>query len=204
MALSSNTKFDDHLAGIFGTERTRLLKAQLAPLSPTQREPVVIDALIDALLEDKSNYVLPFKFYSTEMLRTSHFIVFVTKNPVACKIMKQIMYTNSAKDNDGVATFSFEDSRNFAGYFSQLSLFDGPIKELERAMISKYQGQTMTVHELCDEVDCDFTNQFVSKNVTDVLKRMELEGKIAVVAGRKIKVRGGVPTMPKKATILFK
>lgn len=79
MALSSNTKFDDHLAGIFGTERTSLLKAQLAPLSPTQREPVVIDALIDALLEDKSNYVLPFKFYSTEMLRTSHFIVFVTK-----------------------------------------------------------------------------------------------------------------------------
>lgn len=204
MALSSNTKFDDHLAGIFGTERTSLLKAQLAPLSPTQREPVVIDALIDALLEDKSNYVLPFKFYSTEMLRTSHFIVFVTKNPVACKIMKQIMYTNSAKDNDGVATFSFEDSRNFAGSFSQLSLFDGPIKELERAMISKYQGQTVTVQELCDEVDCDFTNQFVSKNVTDVLKRMELEGKIAVVAGRKIKVRGGVPTMPKKATILFK
>lgn len=118
--------------------------------------------------------------------------------------MKQIMYTNSAKDNDGVATFSFEDSRNFAGSFSQLSLFDGPIKELERAMISKYQGQTVTVQELCDEVDCDFTNQFVSKNVTDVLKRMELEGKIAVVAGRKIKVRGGVPTMPKKATILFK
>ena len=55
MALSSNTKFDDHLAGIFGTERTSLLKAQLAPLSPTQREPFVIDALIDALLEDKSN-----------------------------------------------------------------------------------------------------------------------------------------------------
>lgn len=204
MALSSNTKFDEHLIGIFGEERTKALKAQLAILTPSQREPVVIDALIEALIEDKSNYVLPFKFYSAEMLRTSHFIVFVTKNPVACKIMKQIMYTNSAKDNDGVATFSFEDSRNFAESYSQLSLFDGPIKVLERAMISKYSGRTVTVQQLCDEVDCDFTNQFVGKNVTDVLKRMELERQITVVAGRKIKERGGVPTMPKNATILFK
>ena len=204
MALSSNTKFDEHLIGIFGEERTKALKAQLATLSSSQREPVVINALIEALLEDNGNYVLPFKFYSAEMLRTSHFIVFVTKNPVACKIMKQIMHSNSAKDDDGVATFSFEDSRNFGGNYSQLSLFDGPIKALERAMISKYQGRTITVQELCDEVDCDFTNQFVSKNVTDILKRMELEGKIAVVAGRKIKERGGIPTMPKKATILFK
>lgn len=204
MALSSNTKFDEHLIGIFGEERTKSLKVQLATLSPSQREPVVINALIEALIEDKGNYVLPFKFYSAEMLRTSHFIVFVTKNPVACKIMKQIMYSNSAKDNDGVATFSFEDSRNFVDSCSQLSLFDGPIKALERAMISKYHGRTVTVQRLCDEVDCDFTNHFVSKNVTDILKRLEPEGEITVISGRKVKMRGGVPTMPKNAIIQFK
>lgn len=203
MALSSNTKFDDHLIGIFGEERTRLLKTQLAPLSPLQREPMVMNALIEALIEEKGNYVLPFKFYSAEMLRTSHFIVFVTKNQVACKIMKQIMYSNSAKDNDGVATFSFEDSRNFADG-SQLSFFDGPIKELERNLISKYSGSAVTVQQLCDEVDCDFTNQFVSKNVTDVLKRMELEGQITVISGRKQKMRNGVLNMPKNAIIRFK
>ena len=71
-------------------------------------------------------------------------------------------------------------------------------------MVSKYRGRTVTVQELCDAVDCDFTNQFVSKNVTDVLKKMELEGQISVVSGRKIKERGGIPTMPKNATILFK
>ncbi len=204
MALSSNTKFDEHLIGIFGEERTKQLKAQLATLSPVQREPVVMNALIEALIEEKGNYVLPFKFYSAEMLRTSHFIVFVTKNPVACKIMKQIMHSNSAKDSDGVATFSFEDSRNFGDGNLQLSLFDGPIKALESAMISKYSGQTVTVQQLCDDVDYDFKNHFVGKNVTDILKRMEVEGKISVVAGRKIKVRGGVPTMPMNAIIQFK
>ena len=204
MALSSNTKFDEHLAGIFGTERISILKAQLAPLSPAQREPVVMDALIKALLEEKGNYVLPFKFYSTEKLRTSHFVVFVTKNSIACKIMKQIMYTNSAKDNDGVATFSFEDSRNFPNKFSQVSLFDGPLKSLEYAIISKYHGRKVSVQHLCDEVDCDITNQFVGKNVTDVLKRMELNGQIEVISGRKIKMRNGAPTMPHNAIVQFK
>lgn len=204
MALSSNTKFDDHLIGIFGEERTKSLKTQLASLSPSQREPIVINALIEALIEDKGNYVLPFKFYSAEMLRTSHFIVFVTKNNVACKIMKQIMYSNSAKDNDGVATFSFEDSRNFTDGFSQLSIFYGPIKDLEQAIISKYSGRTVTVQQLCDEVDCDFTNQFVSKNVTDILKRMEHEGQITVISGRKQKMRKGVLNMPQNAIIRFR
>lgn len=203
MALSSNTKFDEHLIGIFGETRTRALKTQLMALTPSQREPVVINALVEALLEEKGNYVLPFKFYSAEMLRTSHFIVFVTKHPTACKIMKQIMYSNSARDSDGVASFSFEDSRNFSKGNSQLSLFDGPIKDLERDMISKHHGQTVTVQELCDEYDCDFTNHFVSQNVTDVLKRMELADQISVIDGRKIKMRGGKPTMPKTATIRF-
>lgn len=121
MALSSNTKFDEHLKSLFGDTRTAELKKRLAHQPPEQREPIVLNALIEALRENKSNYVLPFKFYSTEMLRTSHFIIFVTKHPVACKIMKQIMYSNSAKDSDDVATFSFEDSRNFGVGFEQLN-----------------------------------------------------------------------------------
>lgn len=203
MALSPNKKFDEHLIGIFGEERTNSLKNQLATLSASQREPIVINALVEALLEEKGNFVLPFKFYSAEMLRTSHFIVFVTKNPVACKIMKQIMYSNSAKDSDGVATFSFEDSRNFPEKHSQLSLFDGPIKELEQTIIRKHHGKTVPVKQLCDEVDYDFTNQFVSKNVTDILKRMELMGKITVISGRKVKERNGILTMPQNAIIHF-
>lgn len=203
MALSSNTKFDEHLIGIFGEERTNVLKTELATLSPAQREPVVINALIESLTESKGNFVLPFKFYSAEMLRTSHFIVFVTKNPVACKIMKQIMYSNSAKDNDGVATFSFEDSKNFSDIFTQLSLFDGPIKTLETNLIKKNHGKYITVLDLCNEVDCDFTNQFVGKNVKDVLRNLEMAGLITVVSGRKVKSRNGILNMPDNAIIYF-
>lgn len=203
MALSSNTKFDEHLKSLFGDTRTAELKKRLANQPPEQREPIVLNALIEALRENKSNYVLPFKFYSTEMLRTSHFIIFVTKHPLACKIMKQIMYSNSAKDSDDVATFSFEDSRNFGVGFEQLTIFDRPFQALKGDLLRKYAGRTILVGSICNDVDCDFSNHFVSKNVKDVLKQLELEGKISVLEGRKQKYRSGKLNMPDGAIIRF-
>lgn len=203
MALSSNTKFDEYLNGLFGAKRTQELKQQLSLLQPAQREPVVLNALIESLMENKGNYVLPFKFYSTDMLRTSHFIIFVTKHPLACKIMKQIMYTNSAKDCDGVATFSLEDRKNFGEGFQQISLFNRPIDDLQSDLLNKYSGMQVVVKDICDKVDCDFSNHYIGKNVKDVLKRLEKEGKIEVLSGRKQKMRKGELTMPDGAVIKF-
>ena len=204
MALSSNTKFDEHLKNLFGSTRTSELKRQLAHRPPQQREPLVLNALIEALCENKSNYVLPFKFYGTEQLRTSHFIIFVTKHPIACKIMKQIMYSNSAKDSDGVATFSFRDSRNFGEGFEQLSMFDRPLQYLKDDIKKEYGGKTVLVSDICNAVDFDFSCQFVSKNAKDVLRQLELAGEISVVDGRTQKYRNGKLTMPDKAIIHFK
>jgi len=204
MALSSNTKFDEHLKSLFGDTRTAMLKKQLANLHPEQREPIVLNALIEALREGKSNYVLPFKFYSSEMVRTSHFIIFVTKHPLACKIMKQIMYSNSAKDSDGIATFSFKDSHNFGVELDQLTMFDCPIQTLKNDLMKKYCHQDVSVAVICDSVDCDFSNYFVGKNAKDALKSLENEGKINVLSGRKQKFRNGQLTMPDKAIIRFK
>ena len=201
MALS-NTKFDEHLEGLFGASRTAELKRELLTLSPELRELAVLNALVDALVEKKSNYVLPFKFYGTQKKRTSHFIIFVTKHPTACRIMKEIMYCNSAKDSDGVATFSLQDSRNFGGGFEQISMFNQPIQSLYNSIVQSYRGKTVTVKCLCDSFDSDFHNQFVSKNVKDVLRKLEEEGKIEVF-GRKQKKRNGLLNMPDKASVRF-
>ena len=203
MALS-NTKFDEHLKNIFGSKRLYELKACLNDFEPKQREPIVLNALIEALRENKTCYVLPFKFYSTEMLRTSHFIIFVTKHPLACKIMKEIMYSNSAKDSDGVATFSYKDSRNFGNGFEQLSLFDRPIQSLMDDIVRRYEGRKASVEEICNYVEYDFSNFFVSKNVKEVLKRLEKNEIIEVISGRKQKLRNGQLNMPDKAVVQFK
>lgn len=189
---------------LFGETRTVALKKQLENLHPEQREPIVLNALVEALREGKSNYVLPFKFYSSEMARTSHFIIFVTKHPIACKIMKQIMYSNSAKDSDGVATFSFKDSHNFVAEFDQLTMFDCPLQMLKESFMEKYRHQNVPVAIICDSVDCDFSNYFVGKNAKDALRQLEAEGKIEVISGRKQKYRKGQLTMPDTAMIQFR
>lgn len=198
-----NIKFDEHLIGLFGRERTEKLKNELESLSVAQREMVVLNSLIEALTENRSNFVLPFKFYSTEKLRTSHFIIFVTKHPTACKIMKQIMYTNSAKDVDGVATYSFEDSYNFANRLEQLSLFNRPLQDLKNQLSEKNCGKQVRVVDLCNEVDCDFRSHYVGANVKEALRRLEEEQKILVVSGRKIIRTQGKLNMPDNAIVQF-
>lgn len=203
MALSSNTKFDEHLNGIFGVEGTAKLKSDLKNLSPVNREPLVLKRLTEALTENRANYVLPFKFYGAQQKRTSHYIIFVTKHPTACKIMKQIMYSNSAKDSDGIASFSFEDSNNFDHGAEQMRLFNPKMEQLKIELIQKYSGKIVMVKDICDNYDMSFLNYFVDRNVKEALRRLEMEGKVHVLTGRKQKMRNGVLNMPDAALIQF-
>ena len=199
----NNPIFDEHLIALFGNERITSLKERINGLMPAQREPVVLDALIEALTASNSNYVLPFKFYSKEMLRTSHFIIFITKHKAGCKIMKSIMYTNSAKDSDGVATFSFEDSHNFIQGLEQLSFFTQPLQSLMNELMKANSSRTIKVRELCDQEDTNMRSHFVGANVKEALRRLEEEQKIMVVSGRKQKKRNGKLNMPDEAVVRF-
>ena len=200
MALSSNTKFDDHLNSIFGAARVQELKSEVAKLTPIKREETILKALINTLTMNKSNYVLPFKFYSTEMLRTSHYIIFVTKHALGCKIMKQVMYKNSKKDADGIATFSFEDSHNFSNEYEQISFLDSPMQALKEKIMLRLDRGSVAVNELCNAEDSNFMSRIVGRNVKDALKQLEAEGRIEV-SGRKQKCRNGQVTMPDAAII---
>lgn len=201
MALSSNTKFDEYLGSIFGATRVSSLKTELKGLTAEKREPIVLNALITALKDNNANYVLPFKFYRTDMVRTSHFIIFVSKHKRGCSIMKQIMYANSAKDADGVASFELHDLRNFGGEYEQLSFFNRPLDSLRNEIYTDYKGKTVRVKEICEKYDTDILNHYVSRNVKDALIRMEEAGQIVVENGRKIKYRNGKLTMPDNAIL---
>lgn len=202
MAMSSNTYFDEHLEGIFGKEHTAVLKQEMLPLSAEHREQVLLNALISTLKNRSGYYVLPFKFYCQKIARTSHFIIFVTKHSAGYKIMKEIMYSNSAKDVDGVANFSFKDGYNFGSQPEQLSIFSRPLDELCIALETNNSGKRIPVKQLCDCVMLDTTNNFVSQNVKDALRRLEEKGKVKII-GRKKKYQNGKVTMPDDATVFF-
>jgi three-Cys-motif partner protein len=202
MALSDNKLFDEHLKGIFGTEKTVKLKQKLESMNSVQREPAILKALIEVLGNNGANYILPFKFYSQEMSRTSHFIIFVTKHQAGYKIMKEIMYVNSAKDLDGVASFSFEDSYNFGSSSGQLTFFS-KLDDLCEELQKKYAGNKTNVDTLCSDIVLNPSNLFVESNVKDALRRLE-ENRIITVEGRKQKTRNGKVTMPNTAYVIFR
>ena len=203
MALSNNTKFDEYLEGIFGNKRVQTLKNDLRGMAAEDREPIVLNALIAALKENNANYVLPFKFYRTDMVRTSHFIIFVSKHKLGCSIMKQIMYANSAKDIDGVASFELKDAMNFGDKYEQLSLFNRPLDVLCEEICEICKHGNVQVKDICTKYDTDFSNYFVSRNVKDALIRLEEQNRISVISGRKQKQRNGKLNMPDGAIIRF-
>ena len=115
--------------------------------------------------------------------------------------MKQIMYANSARDVDGVASFELHDSRNFSGKYEQLSLFDRPLNSLCEEIYTNYKGKRTRVKDICEEYDTDISNYFVSRNVKDALIRLEEADKLVVISGRKQKYRKGKLNMPDEAII---
>lgn len=75
-AALNNSLVQEHMASLFGTERAEALARQLAPLSPSDRELTIIEAISQALNESGKRFVLPFRFKPTE--RTSHHLIFVS------------------------------------------------------------------------------------------------------------------------------
>ncbi|MPM27936.1 hypothetical protein SDC9_74452 [bioreactor metagenome] len=202
MAFSSNPYFDEHLSALFGKEKTTRLKKELASLAPSEREKTVIDALVETLKENTADYVLPFKFYCTDMKRTSHYIIFVTKHIAGCRIMKSIMYTNSAKDVDAVASFELKDRANFGSQSEQLSLFSRPLDELCELLKEKYKGRSENIKVICNEIVYDNCSVFMPNNVKDALRRLENEG-VVKIEGRKKATINGLKTMPDEAFAIF-
>ena len=115
--------------------------------------------------------------------------------------MKQIMYANSAKDVDGVASFEFKDSKNFANRFEQLTIFARPLDALCEEVYEICKHGNIQVKNICEKYDTDFSNHFVSRNVKDALIRLEEHNKIVVISGRKQKQRKGKLNMPDGAIV---
>lgn len=74
-----NDAVDEHMDCLFGQERADGLRATLQGLAPIERETAIVEELAQALQELGGKYVLPFCFLNDEGTRTSHYLIFVSK-----------------------------------------------------------------------------------------------------------------------------
>ncbi|MFC1485859.1 three-Cys-motif partner protein TcmP, partial [Candidatus Latescibacterota bacterium] len=87
----SNAKVQEHMVALFGKQRAELLRQKIEGKPPDDRERIIIEELCQALKETWPQFVLPFRFKDDHGIRTTHHLIFVSKNFLGYHIMKEIM-----------------------------------------------------------------------------------------------------------------
>ena len=139
----SNDAIHEHMASLFGEERLQMLQSECVGKAPDEREYIVVQALCDSLRQNGSRYVLPFRFRNDKGSRTSHHLIFLSKDFLGYDIMKGIMYKECSENIGGVATFEYNPRDAHYKQGSLLDLLSTPLDELEGMLLRQYSGQTI-------------------------------------------------------------
>ncbi|MEY3868126.1 MAG: hypothetical protein RLZZ338_2017 [Cyanobacteriota bacterium] len=169
----TNQKVETHMNDLFGKDQADILRQEVGNLHPDQRESRIIQAIGDALKKVGGSYFQDFCFKNEDKDRTSHYLIFVSKNRRGHKIMKDIMAPYSSTIIQGVPSFKYDEKP------VQLSLFDSqPLDNLENMLLDEFAGKTMTMLEVYERHNIG--KDYTEKNYKEALKKLEYQGKITV------------------------
>jgi len=176
----NNDVIMSHMLSLFGEERLNYLRREIENVtSPKEREIIIVQELCNVLKNNCSRFVLPFRFKNNDGTRTSHHLIFLSKNFRGYEIMKEIMYKESSDVTGDVASFEY-NPRDI--HFKQGSLFDflsRPLDDLHDMLLQSYSGHTIDFLKLYEEHSVD--KPYIKKNYKDVLKSLYEAGKITAV-----------------------
>lgn len=198
-----NEAVDEHMNALFGEERANRLRERLKTLRPEERELAIVEEIAQALKEMGGEYVLPFCFKNERGNRTSHHLIFVSKNFRGYEIMKEIMAGESSKADQGVASFTYNPTDRRYPLLFELTR---PLEELEGMLLEEFAGRKMKMREVYEAHNVGLP--FIKKNYKQVLRKMEAGGRITAdpPAVKRRKNKGEVTfgddvvvTFPKKA-----
>jgi three-Cys-motif partner protein len=164
----NNSFVKDHMAALFGEDRASFLREKLRPLSTHERELTIVEEISTALKMMGGTYVLPFIFKRPGEGRTSHHLIFVSKNIRGYEIMKDIMARESSHTDQGVPSFEYNTATRDQTLLFSLSQ---PLNALEDMLLADFAGQTLTMKEIYDKHHVD--RPYIKGNYKDVLKNLE-------------------------------
>lgn len=198
----NNPIVEEHMNALFGTSRANAVRARLEPLSPTEREKLIVEEMQSALRQLGANYILPFRFMRSDGSRTMHYLLFLTKNFKGFEIMKSTMASKSSTNYQGVA--SFEHNLFDVGREGQACLFElvRPLDDLEQILLADFAGKTITFRRLYEQHSGD--KPFGERNYKDVLLKLESEGTVRVEPPLGVRPRRrGQPTFGDNVEVTF-
>ena len=174
-AALSNPVMTENMNAFFGKESADKLRNAIKDKSPKERESLIIRSLKDALAELGGKYSIEYFFKDESGEKTSHFLILVSKNPLAYKIMKDIMARESSDVKEGVANFGY----NPKDKDKQPNLFDSiysPIGDLAEDLMKSFAGKTLSAKDIFHTHN--FGKNYIFKNYQDALRKLEEQRKI--------------------------
>lgn len=195
----NNDAVRNHMDALFGSDRIERMRRILADMHPHERESFILEELAVALRDLGAHYVLPFRFKRADGSRTSHALVFVSKDILGYTIMKDIMGRESSTEDQGVPSFAYSPADARCPLLFSLNQ---PLEALADDLAIRFSGRTMTMKAICDEHHVN--RPFVAKNYKRVLGDMEAAGRIiADPPAAKRKLRAGQPTFGDNVRVTF-
>lgn len=195
-----NTAVEKHMNSLFGQERADNLREQLElTKQPEERELIIVEAICQALKEIGGSYVLPFGFKNESGNRTTHHLIFVSKNVLGYSIMKEIMAGESSSAKQGVPSFEYNPA---PPRYPLLYELYRPLDELENLLLDEFAGQTITMEQIYNQHHVG--KRYISKNYKEALKKLEQQGKIIAEppASKRRKYKGEI-TFGEKVRVTF-
>lgn len=169
----SNPIVDKHIEALFGKVRADELRKLLPGKIPELREALILEHIAAAIKELGGKYVLPFRFRNANGTRSTHYLIFVTKNVRGYEIMKGIMAKESSTHDEGVPSFEYSPADASTPLLFSLSR---PLDHLADDLLETFAGRTLKMKTIYEEHHVD--TPFIGRNYKDVLLKLEASGKI--------------------------
>jgi three-Cys-motif partner protein len=169
----NNEAVREHMNALFGEKRADGLRADLPGLNPAERESLIVEELASSLREMGATFVLPFAFKNEKGTRTTHHLIFASKDFKGYEIMKEIMAKESSEVNQGVPTFEYSPaSEKFPTLFELLR----PLDDLGNMLAKDFSDQTISMYNVYRSHSVG--RPFLKTNYKRVLAAMEADGRI--------------------------
>lgn len=200
-AAITNSYMKEHVDSIFGRDAAELLRQKVPVLNPDERERLILDCFSAQLKKVKGEFSISFKFYQEDGSKTSHFIFFVSKHPLAYHLMKETM-ANCCKWRGGVPSYEYNPAVDRYYGNDLFSEINYGIEELAEKLLVIFKGK-ITDRKMVYE-EHNIGTPYVENNYKDALLLLESQGRISVdpPLTKRRKYRG-LPTLGENIKITF-
>ena len=191
----NNEVVREHMNALFGKQRANELRLKLSSLSPHERELTIVEELGQAFQTMGYKFVLPFRFRNDQGTRTSHHLIFISKDFVGYNIMKGIMANASSSSTQGVASFEYNPPDKRMSLLFELTR---PIDDLAEMLLNEFSGQSLTLDDFYKSHSVN--KPYTERNYKDVLLQLEADNKIKTYPPASDRRKG---TFSNKVKIIF-